>query len=188
MKQTFTRLAHQPPLLLFDGVEENILVAAACRQPAVKRRAMFVTAAEHFCGQRLMPQEQGPQFTPPAQGFRVSRVSAAPSANGKDIPKTVQFTVFSQQVFAAEMLWMDVPDAHNLAGRPRSRRSGADSTHGTGILAHDRVQRAPGKYRFEEHEAREKLQHRAPQEETGCQQAAGETKSGQPVRQPDVAA
>jgi hypothetical protein len=68
------------------------------------------TPATHLSKQRLVTQPERAQFATPAQRLGVAGVAGL--AGRQDCPYGMQFTVFAQQVLAAEPVHRYIPDSH----------------------------------------------------------------------------
>ena len=66
----------------------------------------------HLRDQRFVPRIQYTQLTCPALGFGVIAVPFL--VRRQNAPYGVEFPVLAQQVLAAQVLWMNVPDTHKI--------------------------------------------------------------------------
>jgi hypothetical protein len=90
--------------------EKDTLNGAATRPPLRQGASMPIPANGHFLNQRIMPVKQCLQLTPPAQGFRMTRITFLPVHQYR--PDRVQLPMLPEQMITTEPLGGDVPDAH----------------------------------------------------------------------------
>ena len=96
-----------------NGVDKDILRhCRTFRQAFVERRVVRVSALVHLANESFVAGVEGAQLADPALRFGVGGVAAGAAVYGKNVPQTVEFAVFAEEMLATEVLWVNVPDAH----------------------------------------------------------------------------
>lgn len=114
MQQAVAGFGLEDGALLFDGVDEVLLRRISLSEPLIKRGVVRIAAAGEFGDQGLMALVERPLLPHPAQGLGVAAVAALALVLGENIPEAVQLAMFGEQMLAAQVLRVYVPDAHRL--------------------------------------------------------------------------
>lgn len=75
---------------------------------------MIVSTLLHFLYQYFVPLVERSGLPYPSLSFWVMRISSCAAVFCENIPKTVEFSVFAEQVLTAQILRGYVPDTHTL--------------------------------------------------------------------------
>jgi hypothetical protein len=110
--ETIARFFFEPLALSFNRIQKYFLVGASGRKRRIKRGVMVISSFFHFIDQRFMPQKKSFLPANPAFRLRVRGITASAAVFCQDVPEAVQFPVFSEEMFAAQVFNVNIPDPH----------------------------------------------------------------------------
>jgi hypothetical protein len=71
-----------------------------------------IAATGHFRDELFVPHKERFGLADPSQRFRVPGVSTHPAVLGQDVPQTMELAMLAEQMPAAKMSWMEIPNTH----------------------------------------------------------------------------